>query len=53
MTDPEKLRLLAKWFDEVYPMLTNTIWKNDDVQQDLRRIAKNLEGYEVVNERPI
>ena len=38
MTDAEKLRLLADWFDMKYPHDTNP-----EVQQDLRRIANKLE----------
>ena len=37
VTDSEKLRLLADWFDMKYP---ND--KNPEVQNDLRRIADNL-----------
>lgn len=36
-TDSEKLRNLAKWLDVKYPT------QKDEVQQDLRRIADNLE----------
>ena len=39
VTDSEKLRLLAEWFDLKYP---ND--KNPEVQNDLRRIADNLDS---------
>ena len=39
LTDSEKLRLLADWFDMKYP---ND--KNPEVQNDLRRIADNLDA---------
>ena len=39
VTDSEKLRLLADWFDMKYP---ND--KNPEVQDDLRRIADNLDA---------
>ena len=39
LTDSEKLRLLADWFDMKYP---ND--KNPEVQNDLRRIADKLDA---------
>lgn len=46
LTDSDKLRKLAYWFD-----LTDTErgyegYEGDEVQQDLRRIADKLESYE-------
>jgi len=38
LTDAQKLRLLADWFDTKYPNDPNT-----QVQTDLRRIAANIE----------
>ena len=37
LTDPDKLRVLARWFDKQYPN------EPSEVQDDLRRIATNLE----------
>lgn len=42
MTDSEKLRLLADWFDMKYEGIDQT----DEVQNDLRRIADKLEQRE-------
>ena len=40
MTDAEKLRKLAEWFDEKYP---ND--QNPEIQDDLRDMANRLEAY--------
>ena len=47
MTDAEKLRMIADWFDGVQ---SGTVlphpekWEGTEVQRDLRRIAERLEG---------
>ena len=41
ITDSEKLRLLADWFDIKDSLITNDA--KNEVQQDLRRIAYDLE----------
>ena len=44
MTDSDKLRLLADWFDKTDPSL------DKEVQIDLRRIADNIDDNLIVNE---
>ena len=41
MTDADKLRKLAEWFDYKYP---ND--QNPEIQDDLRDMANRLEAYE-------
>ena len=43
MTDADKLRALADWFDARDDRDPNP-WTSREVQRDLRRIAKTLEG---------
>lgn len=45
-TDSEKLRLLADWFDNMQDLNKFPEWSDSrEVQEDLRRIADNLDYY--------
>lgn len=52
LTDPEKLRVLAAWFDlwddreDKRGMLLTDVGGSDEVQRDLRRIADMLDERE-------
>lgn len=46
---PEKLRVMARWYDEVYPHLRHSDGRpvrnsGDEVQTDLRQWAKDIEA---------